>query len=96
MPLAYGRGLPQSADDDWFLVLLSWNSWSEAVRCSRVCVSQINRNCSESLPRLFVSHAPGGCMVGSWLTPSNSGVLEDGICGEGALHSPTVKAPLLL
>lgn len=34
MPLAYGRGLPQSADDDWFLVLLSWNSWSEAVRCS--------------------------------------------------------------
>lgn len=40
----------------------------------------------EPLPRLFVSQVLGGRMVGSWLTPSDNGVLEDRICGEGALH----------
>lgn len=48
----------------------------------------------ERLLRLFVSCMQGGWMAGSWLTLSDNQVLEDGFCGEGALHlSPSFPLP---
>lgn len=78
-PFPCSRTWPMGGDS-WLLVLLhAWNSWPEVVHCVHF------PNKPELLGQnpccVCVSPALGGWMAGSWLTPSDNRVLEDGICG---------------